>query len=90
MGYVMGGLISAFLLWGLLPLLLCLALLPSFFGAFLVFLRGLFCSGAFFPFLGGRKGVGGLFSAFFFFWGGPFIVPFIIIKDGGGGRGPFF
>ena len=89
MGYVMGGLISAFLLWGLLPLLLCLALLPSFFGAFLVFLRGLFCSGAFFPVFGGGRGLVAFFQLVSLFGGGPFFVPFIIIK-GGGGVGPSF
>ena len=73
MGYVMGGLISAFLLWGLLPLLLCLALLPSFFGAFLVFLRGLFCSGAFFPFFWGGRGLVAFFQLFSFFGGGLFL-----------------
>ena len=67
-----------------------LALLPSFFGAFLVFLGGLFCSGAFFSFFFGGVGVG--LVAFFHFLGGggPFFGPFIIIKVGEGGRGPFF
>ena len=77
MGYVMGGLISAFLLWGLLPLLLCLALLPSFFGAFLVFLRGLFCSGAFFPFFWGEGGWWPFFS-FFLFLGGAFFLSLLL------------
>ena len=49
-----------------------LALLPSFFGAFLVFLRGLFCLGAFFSFFfwGGEGGLVAFFQFFSFFLGG--------------------
>ena len=60
-----------------------LALLPSFFGAFLVFLRGLFCSGAFFSFFFGGGGEGGLvaffqFFSFFLGGGGPFFLALLL------------
>ena len=82
--------IFAFLLWGLLPLLLalpCSALLPSFLGPFLFLCGGaFFCSGAFFPFFwGGGWGWCPPFQFFFFpfsFWGEGFGA---LLCFGGGG-----
>ena len=81
----MGGLISAFLLWGLLPLLLALPCSPLFWGLS-CFFEGPFLFGGLFSFFWGRgKGVGGLFSVFFLFWGGGGLFwPFYYNKRGGG------
>ena len=64
----------------------CLA--PLFFWGLSSFLRGLFCSGAFFLFFGGEGGWWPFFS-FFLFLGGAFFCPFYYNKRWGG-VGPSF
>ena len=89
----MGGSIFAFLLWGLLPLLLALPCSPLFFGPFLFFWRAFFVRGPFLPFFfgGGKGGVWWpCFSFFHFFWGGGLFLPFYYNERWGGRRGPFF